>query len=153
MSKVQKSLRIEGDIAESIDALKTADETEAAVFNRVLRAGLDALEGGTEAGEAGQLAGDQAALIAELRAHMQTLQAANEKLSGQLDVKDMQIEALTNITRAAQTLDGLGRKQLSEPSEGDVLDIPEQAAGEQPLKEETNTKQENRRGLLARLFR
>ena len=139
MSKVQKSLRIEEELAERIEALKEADESEAAAFSRILAAGASALEGSPE--EAETVQGGE--LIESLQEHIGTLKAANEKLSAQLTIKDRQIETLTDVTKAAQTLEGMAYKQLeaAEPIQAEAEQSSEEIAPE--------TKKQ---GFLARLF-
>lgn len=44
MAKVHKSLRIEEELAQRVTKAKQPDEAEAAAYNRVLAAGLDAIE-------------------------------------------------------------------------------------------------------------
>ena len=150
MGKLHKTLRIEEDTAARVDALKAEGESEAAAYARVICAGLDALEG-AGSGEEAATGGDQAALVRSLTEHIDTLKTTTEELSGQLRVKDSQIEALTAITQAAQALDGYGRKQLAEPSETDVIEVPEEAG---TANEQRNESQEEpkRRGLFSRLF-
>lgn len=154
MGKLHKTLRIEEADAARVSALRAEGESEAAAYARIISAGLEALEGAGSREEA--VTGDQGALVRSLSEHIDTLKAANEELSGQLSVKDSQIEALTAITKEAQTitqaaqmLDGYGRKQIAETGAGDVVDVPEQAQ-----EAETTASQEEpkRRGLFARLF-
>lgn len=45
MAKVHKSLRIEEELAQRVANAKRPDEAEAAAYNRVLTAGLEAIEG------------------------------------------------------------------------------------------------------------
>lgn len=157
MGKLHKTLRVEEETAARVEALKAEGESEAATYTRVILAGLDTLEAtgsGEEAAKSDREApegGDQGALVRSLTEHIDTLKAANEELSGQLRVKDSQIEALTAITQAAQALDGYGRKQLAEPSEADVIEVPEEAG---TANEQRNESQEEpkRRGLFSRLF-
>lgn len=142
MGKLHKTLRIEEADAARVSALRAEGESEAAAYARVISAGLDALEGGESREEAAT--GDQGALVRSLSEHIDTLKAANEELSAQITIKDRHIETLTDITKAAQTLEGLAHKQLADPSAGGGA--PEQA-------QEGETQEEpKRRGLFARLF-
>ncbi len=52
MPNVHKSLRIEEETAAAVTALKSEGESEAAAYNRVLKAGLTALEEGAGPAEA-----------------------------------------------------------------------------------------------------
>ena len=146
MGKVHKTLRIEAELAERIDALKEAGESEAAAFTRILEAGAQTLEGGspeaTETAQGGEL-------VASLQEHIDTLKAANEELSAQLSIKDRHIETLTDITKAAQALEGLAHKQLAGGSE----DIGAEPIAATPADSpETPKEEQGRRGFFARLF-
>ena len=103
--RVHKTIRLERGLAERVKALGTEGESETATYCRVLSAGADALsaQGAGDGGEQPEAGGNQgAALIASLRSHIETLQAANERLGAQLDIKDKQIEALSVLTAQAQ---------------------------------------------------
>lgn len=143
MGKVHKTLRIEAELAERIDALKEAGESEAAAFSRILEAGAQTLEGGSDTPEAAQ--GGE--LVTSLQEHIDTLKAANEELSAQLSIKDRHIETLTDITKAAQALEGLAHKQLTGGEDIEAEPITTAPAGADKPKEE-----QGRRGLFARLF-
>lgn len=151
MGKLHKTLRIEEGTAARVDALKAEGESEAAAYTRVICAGLDALEATGSGGEAAT-DGDQAALVRSLTEHIDTLKATTEELSGQLRVKDSQIEALTAITQAAQALDGYGRKQLTEPSETEVIEVPEEAGTANEQRNTASQEEPKRRGLFSRIF-
>lgn len=144
---IKKSLRIEEATAGRVAALQAEGESEAAAYARIISAGLEALEGAGSREEA--VTGDQSALVRSLSEHIDTLKAANEELSGQLAIKDRHIETLTEITKAAQALEGMAHKQLAEPSTGDVIDVPERAQEAESLGSQEEPK---RRGLFARLF-
>lgn len=145
MGKLHKTLRIEAELAERIDALKEAGESEAATFTRILEAGAQTLEGGSP--EATGTA--QGELVASLQEHIDTLKAANEELSAQLSIKDRHIETLTDITKAAQALEGLAHKQLTGGSE----DIGAEPIAATPAgSPETPKEEQGRRGFFARLF-
>lgn len=136
MAKVHKSFRVEEGLAAAVSALSAEGETEAATYNRVIAAGVEALQGGGDrqpkegAGDAG------AALVSSLQAHIDTLRADNERLGAQLDVKDKQIEALSVLTAQAQQATA---KAIEAPQ-------PEAAEGGGQHVEE------KRRGWLSRLF-
>ena len=138
MSKVHKSLRIEQDTAAAITALIGEGETEAAAYNRVLSAGVKALtqpeSPETEAEPPRAEIGGQEALIESLQSHIETLKAANAELSGQMAIKDRQIEALSVLTAQAQQTTTKALEQ-PKPTEGDE-----------------EQEQEKRRGLWAWLF-
>ena len=94
-TKYHLSLRVDPDTAARIDALRGADETQTGVYNRVLRAGVEAIadDGGNNERE------DGGALVEALQSHIRTLEI-------QLDRKDEQIEAITASLQAAQALHG-----------------------------------------------
>ena len=128
MGKVHKSLRVDEATAARVSALGADGETEAATYNRVLAAGVDALERGEPSGD-----GQGAELVAALRAHIDTLKAANDELSGQMAVKDEQIHALSVLTAQAQQATA---KALESPQ-------ADESGGDDEGK---------RRGIWARLF-
>ena len=95
VAKYHLSLRVEQDTAARIDELREADESQTGVYNRVLKAGVEALgRADREEQEEGE-----SALVEALRAHIRTLET-------QLDRKDEQLEAVTSSLRAAQILHG-----------------------------------------------
>ena len=124
--KVHKTLRLDAGIAGKVKALQLDGETETALYSRVIAAGVEALRKPQEAPTAAQEAqavpgaGDAgAAVIEALNSHIQTLKAVNEAQAEQLKVKDLQIESLTAITQASQTLHAMnsGTKALEGPKE------------------------------------
>lgn len=103
MAKVQKSLRIDADTAARVEAAKDAGESMAAAYNRVLRAGLDAMDAsGREDGGEGAHDGEA------VRAMAATL----DILTAQLEEKDAQIRTLSEIVTRAQQLQGAAPKAL-----------------------------------------
>lgn len=117
MAKVQKSLRVNEDIAAAVTKLAKEGETEAATYNRVLAAGVDALsqaDGGEQPQDGANLTPE---LFESMRAHIETLKASNEKLGEQLEVKDGQIRALSVLTAQAQELHGASvTKAIDQPA-------------------------------------
>ena len=109
MGKVSKTIRLEEELAQSVEELRQDGETDTALYIRVIAAGVEAYkekEGAQERTEsavsslqAEQDSGAQTALITALQEHINDLQK-------QLETKDGQIEALQNITQAAQALHG-----------------------------------------------
>lgn len=110
--KVHKSLRVEAATAERVRALMRDGESEASAYNRVLAAGLDAMEGEAGSGQteadggtrasSGDAGGGEA-----MRAVSETLAALRGQLSvmaSQLDAKDEQIRALTELAGQSQTI-------------------------------------------------
>lgn len=104
MAKVQKSLRIDADTAARVEASKDAGESMAAAYNRVLRAGLDAMADGKREDGAGEDAHDGEAVRA--------MAATLDILTAQLEEKDAQIRTLSEIVTRAQQLQGAAPKAL-----------------------------------------
>lgn len=105
MPKVHKTLRFDEALAARVQASKSDGESDAAAYERIVVAGLDALEGKHPGGR-DPTTGEH---LADLREEIATLRS-------QLDVKDAQIEALQGIAAQAQALHGaadvLHAKQL-----------------------------------------
>lgn len=105
--KVHKTLRLKRELADSIKDLSIEGESETATYCRVLSAGVDALRGGDhhDDGETDQQpmnATQEAALVSSLQEHIETLKRTVDELSGQMAIKDKQIEALSVLTAQAQ---------------------------------------------------
>ena len=137
--KVHKTLRIERDLAERVEARGIEGESATATYCRVLEAGVKALEtaqDGGQADEGTQTAGDASqALITSLQSHIDTLKGANAELSAQLAIKDKQIEALSVLTAQAQQ------------NTTKMLDVPQSEHSEN-----TQDTGEEKRGFWARVF-
>ena len=103
-TKYHLSLRVDPVTAQRIDALRGAGETQTSAYNRVLAAGVKALENPHEAAQEAREA--ESELVKALRAHIDTLTA-------QLDVKDGQIKTLGDNLRAAQTLHAADKQQIA----------------------------------------
>ena len=109
MGKVSKTIRLEEELAQSVEELRQDGETDTALYVRVIAAGVEAYkekEGAQERTESAfsslqdnQQDETQTALITALESHINDLQK-------QLETKDNQIDALQNITQAAQALHG-----------------------------------------------
>ena len=108
MGKISKTIRLEEELEQSVEELRQDGETDTALYVRVIAAGVEAYkeEGAQERTKSAvsslqdnQQDGTQTALITALQEHINDLQK-------QLDTKDGQIEALQNITQAAQALHG-----------------------------------------------
>lgn len=142
MGKIHKSFRVDEELAAAVSALGNEGETEAATYNRVISAGVEALSahdddgGGTQPQDEGN---QGAALIASLQSHIETLKAANAELSGQMAIKDKQIEALSVLTAQAQQ------------ATTKALEAPQQQE-QQSAQGGGNQGDETRRGFWARLF-
>lgn len=141
-TKYHLSLRVDPDTAARIDALRGADETQTGVYNRVLRAGVEAIadDGGNNERE------DGGALVEALQSHIRTLEI-------QLDRKDEQIEAITASLQAAQALHGNDvQTRILEASP--TTTTPERAQDVAPEPEPTPiaTPQPRRGGLFARIL-
>lgn len=106
MAKVQKSLRIDSEIVERITPLKAEGESEAALYNRVLKAGLDSLKGNQETPQEQQA--EASAYEKELlEANIKDLRGNIDLLKEQIALKDKQIEALTTLANNAQIVSGI----------------------------------------------
>ena len=108
MVKIAKTLRFEAALIEQAEELQQEGESESALYVRLIEKGIEAYkeEGAQERTESAfsslqdnQQDGAQTALIAALESHITDLQK-------QLETKDGQINALQNITQAAQALHG-----------------------------------------------
>ena len=109
MAKVAKTLRFEAALIERAEELQEEGESESALYVRLIERGIEAYKGKESAQERTESAvsslqveqdsGAQTALITALESHMNDLQK-------QPETKDGQIEALQNITQAAQALHG-----------------------------------------------
>lgn len=113
--KVHKSVRLERSSLDRLHALMAEGESESAAFGRVMAAGLDALEGKGPAGTAAQDATERAstaehegehtrdgALGAALGSSVDALRGQLGVMAAQLEAKDRQIEALTELARQSQ---------------------------------------------------
>lgn len=109
MAKIAKTLRFEAALIEQAEELQQEGESESALYVRLIEKGIEAYkekEGAQERTESAvsslqdnQQDGAQTALITALQEHINDLQK-------QLETKDGQINALQNITQAAQALHG-----------------------------------------------
>lgn len=119
--KVHKSLRIDAGTAERVRALVRDGESEAAAYNRVLVAGLDAMNGAADSGktEQGVAEGDGA-----MHAVSETVAALREQLS----VKDEQIRALTGLVEQSQTI-AKQSQQLHAMAEAKALPVEREDTG------------------------
>ena len=123
--RVQKSLRIDARTVARVEALNDAGESMARTYNRVLVAGVDALEG-KDAADAADVDGAERAHAEGDGKTVQTLAATLDLLTAQLEEKDAQIRALNAI---AQQLSGAAPKAL-----------------------ESAEQKKTKRGLFSRLF-
>ena len=140
MGKVHKSFRVDEQLAAAVSALGAEGETEAALYNRVIAAGVEALsaQGDDDVGQHRADSNQDAALISSLQGHIETLKAVNASLSEQMAVKDKQIEALSVLTAQAQQATAKALEAPQQPQAGD--DGADTAAEEQ------------KRGFWARFF-
>lgn len=110
--RVHKSLRVDAVTAERVRATMRDGESEAAAYNRVLAAGLDAMGAGpdhAEPGGAGPARAEEGPADGgeAMRAVSDSLAALREQLAvmaSQLDAKDEQIRALTELAGQSQTI-------------------------------------------------
>ena len=143
VAKYHLSLRVEQDTAARIDELREADESQTGVYNRVLKAGVEAL-GRADREEQEEGAG---ALVEALQAHIRTLET-------QLDRKDEQLEAVTSTLRAAQILHGNDvNKRVLEAAPVDQ-EAQEHAPNTQGTQASTQAEYASRTrgGLFSRIF-
>lgn len=142
--KVHKTLRLRRELADSIKALSIEGESETATYCRVLSAGVDALRGGERHDGGGETeqqpmnATQEAALVSSLQEHIETLKRTVDELSGQMAIKDKQIEALSVLTAQAQQ------------ATTKALDTPQATQSGEDGGQAVTT--EPRRGFWARLF-
>lgn len=116
MGKVHKTIRLEEETFEQVQALKREGESDNAAMLRIVEAGISSLEAAAQGGEeAAPVEGSNAALVQALTAHVASLTAEAETYREQLATKDRQIDALTALTDHAQQLHGMTEvKQLAE---------------------------------------
>jgi transposase len=150
--KVHKSLRVDAGEADRVRALMEEGESEASAYNRVIAAGLDALEArskrcrsaaeddGKHEGSAGD-AGEDA-----MRAVVGTVDALRGQLdvmAAQLETKDEQIRALTGLVEQSQAI----------ASQSQTLHaMTEARAGELTDGSEARAKRVKGGGILSRMF-
>lgn len=131
MAKTHISLRIEEQLSARVSGMAEPGESMAATYNRVIRAGVEALEqpAGAEPDSAAQDAA--AALIAAKDAHIAALEATLATLDAQLNTKDEQIEHLAKLTDQAQRLHALTAPETkaiaaeSQTFKGEEQDAPQ----------------------------
>ena len=111
MAKIAKTLRFEAALIEQAEELQQEGESESALYVRLIEKGIESYtrkekKGAQERTESAvsslqdnQQEQQQTALITALESHITDLQK-------QLETKDGQINALQNITQAAQALHG-----------------------------------------------
>jgi hypothetical protein len=116
------NIRVEEELADSIDALRTEDESRATIYNKLLKAGLEAITAAPKDEE--DSATDEAppANTSEL----ETLRDYVGLLKDQLAIKDEQIQSLTKLTQNAQQLHAASEAQsLLAPAPTDTTDKQE----------------------------
>lgn len=114
MATRHESLRIEESTAEAVMKLAEPSESKAAVYNRVLRAGLQALERPSDS-TAEEKATEETNAASE--SELQTLRDYVETLKQQLEIKDEQITSLTTLTSQAQHLHAITEQKALETAE------------------------------------
>lgn len=131
MAKTHISLRVEEQLSARVSGMAEPGESMAATYNRVIRAGIEALEQPTGA-ESGSAAQDTAtALIAAKDAHIAALEATLATLDEQLHTKDEQLQNLAKLTDQAQQLHALTAPETkaiaaeSQTSKGEEQDAPQ----------------------------
>ncbi len=119
MAKKQKTLRFDAELCDRVSALQSAGESESVTYSRVVRAGLEVLEGrvtpdnaepATDAHTGEKPAPD--ATVAALTATVEAMTADAAALRDQLDKKDRQISELQTIATNAQMLHAATTKAL-----------------------------------------
>ena len=124
MGKVHKTFRLDEELAEGVSDLKAEGESESAVYSRIIKAGLDALESGNQAepgtpAESG--AGKEEA--SSLQALQAVIDAKNEHIASlekQLQAQNEQVVAAINslqASNAAQVTGDIVTAKLIERSE------------------------------------
>lgn len=115
MGKVHKTIRLEEETFEQVQALKREGESDNAAMLRIVEAGISSLEAAAQGGEEAIPIEESGALVQALTAHVASLTAEAETYREQLATKDRQIDALTALTGQAQQLHGMTEaKQLAE---------------------------------------
>ena len=125
MATVKKSIRIDQETAERVSSIKAEGESEAAAYNRVICAGLDAIgcignHAGADGDTAAQEAADTGAGNSE---HIADLRATITDLRKQMEAKDRQIERTQELAAQAHRLHAEEQKRaaalaLPEPKKG-----------------------------------
>ena len=140
MGKVHKTFRLDEELAEGVSDLKAEGESESAVYSRIIKAGLDALEGrAQEQTQGGKAAAGKEenpsslqAVVDAQAAHIATLEKQVDTLTEQLATKDKQLDKWADVAKGAQQLHGAS----------DVIHARQLDSGDN----------KERRGIWARLF-
>lgn len=121
-----KSIRISTETAARVEAHRQPEESNSRVYERILIAGLDALEDNRHGEDHSR---QDAKAEPDPSGYIDLLRQQNDFLREQISIKDAQIAGLSEIAKAAQTLHGLETTKAIQPA---------------PASE--------RRGIFARLF-
>lgn len=109
---VHETLRVRQDLADRVAEHKAAGESKNAAYNRIIEAGLDALDGieppsyepPEDDADGMASAADDADLVAELRARVADLTEERDWLRSQVEVRDQQLtQAQQQVSQAQQT--------------------------------------------------
>lgn len=115
MTKKQKLLRLDEDLVAKVAELKHDKETDASLYERVIVAGYEVIQGDLSPDKGTEATVAPADLVAALNASITRLEHINATLEAQLAVKDEQIANLTNLTTQAHQLNAMQQvKQLPE---------------------------------------
>lgn len=122
MATVHKTIRLNAETADRIEAIRGDDETATAVYSRVIEAGLDALEGKASQSLEADKGGETEALRLAVKALTDQLDRQGEQLTAAMDHNAELTAALhkeQETAQAALTLQGIEQtKRLEEPAEG-----------------------------------
>ena len=124
MGKVHKTFRLDEELAEGVSDLKAEGESESAVYSRIIKAGLDALESANQAepgtpaeGGAGK---EEASSLQALQAVIDAKSEHIASLEKQLQAQNEQVVAAINslqASNAAQVTGDIVTAKLIESTE------------------------------------
>ena len=124
MGKVHKTFRLDEELAEGVSDLKAEGESESAVYSRIIKAGLDALESANQAepgtpaeGGAGK---EEASSLQALQAVIDAKSEHIASLEKQLQAQNEQVVAAINslqTSNAAQVAGDIVTAKLIESTE------------------------------------
>ena len=135
-ARIHRSLRIEPEIDAAVLRLQGEDENVTQAYNRVLSAGVEALQPVERDPE-------RDALVEALQSHV-------DPLRGQLETKDAHIIALTDSLRDAQaSIRAAQTLHLAEKQPIGIEPAPQETPQEAP--QAVQTQQEAPRGFFARM--
>lgn len=119
MAKRAFTFRFDDELAARVDALRKDDETNTALYSRVLAAGVESIESqGAKADDDGEASEGDSGLIYALNRHI-------EQLTAELENKNSQLSAALAITAREQELRLLESRTEQPTDEGEPVEVDE----------------------------